>query len=368
MNIGIVTLRNKWVRGSTIFYPLIKWEKNFNKIGINFSYFMSHLNQKIYNVDVLIIDSRYLRQNIIHDKKHVDSSFIVNQLTDFRSKGVKIVFFDNSDAAGARYLNLIEYVDVYAKKQLFKNIDKYTYGSNELNYREFIKDYKLDKSLDDILSSTKGKYPSCSKEDLEKLKLSWNIGMEDYRYFPFRKYYPISTTALLNNLYPLPKFKNHDNKEYITSFRGSFNNTNDVYSYQRNVLISYLKRKNSKSYLHGGKVSKRSYLKELERTKICVSPFGWGEVCFRDFEGIISGCLLVKPDMDHIRTYPNIYVKNETYIPLKWDMSDLENVIEDSLSNFDKSKEIIENAQDLYRNAIQDFNNFKSHFIELLKL
>ena len=35
---------------------------------------------------------------------------------------------------------------------------------------------------------------------------------------------------------------------------------------------------------------------ELGRSRICVSPFGHGEVCFRDFEAVVRGCLLVKPE------------------------------------------------------------------------
>jgi len=27
-------------------------------------------------------------------------------------------------------------------------------------------------------------------------------------------------------------------------------------------------------------------------SKICISPFGYGEICWRDFEAIIFGCLL----------------------------------------------------------------------------
>ena len=57
------------------------------------------------------------------------------------------------------------------------------------------------------------------------------------------------------------------------------------------------------------------------------SPFGWGEICYRDFEAYFSGSLLIKPSMDHIETWPNLYIKNQTYIPCRWDLKDLVDMI-----------------------------------------
>jgi hypothetical protein len=38
------------------------------------------------------------------------------------------------------------------------------------------------------------------------------------------------------------------------------------------------------------------------------------------------GSLLVKPDMSHVRTEPNIFIPGETYVPVRWDFSDLAEV------------------------------------------
>lgn len=71
------------------------------------------------------------------------------------------------------------------------------------------------------------------------------------------------------------------------------------------------------------RVGRKRYLVEMKFTRIALSPFGWGEVCFRDFEAIACGALLVKPDMSHVQTHPDLYRPFETYIPVKWDLSDL---------------------------------------------
>jgi spore maturation protein CgeB len=46
-------------------------------------------------------------------------------------------------------------------------------------------------------------------------------------------------------------------------------------------------------------------------------------VCFRDYEAAAAGCLLVKPDMGHLRTSPNIFRDGETYVSVRWDLADL---------------------------------------------
>ena len=65
------------------------------------------------------------------------------------------------------------------------------------------------------------------------------------------------------------------------------------------------------------------FMSELRRAKVCFSPFGYGEVCWRDYEAISAGAVLLKPDMSHIETQPDIFRPWETYVPLRWDLSDL---------------------------------------------
>jgi spore maturation protein CgeB len=74
------------------------------------------------------------------------------------------------------------------------------------------------------------------------------------------------------------------------------------------------------------------------------------------------GCLLVKPDMGHIRTEPNIFVPGETYVPVRWDFSDLPEVCARYLADDVARKAITARAYqvlaDYYRshNALQRFD------------
>jgi len=74
-------------------------------------------------------------------------------------------------------------------------------------------------------------------------------------------------------------------------------------------------------------VSQRVYNSEMLTSRICVSPFGYGEVCWRDFEAILAGCVLVKPDMSHVETYPDVFIPEVTYVPVDWDYANLAPVI-----------------------------------------
>jgi hypothetical protein len=80
-------------------------------------------------------------------------------------------------------------------------------------------------------------------------------------------------------------------------------------------------------------VGRQAYIRELRDSRMCFSPFGYGEMCWRDFESIISGSVLIKPDMSHIRCLGDLYRADETYVAVKWDLSDFEEKLGAALSD-----------------------------------
>ena len=91
-------------------------------------------------------------------------------------------------------------------------------------------------------------------------------------------------------------------------------------------------------------VGKRAYMRELANSRICFSPFGYGEVCWRDYEAVFSGALLIKPDMSHMETAPDVFVANETYVPLRWDFDDLGDTVAAYLADERRRLQIARNA------------------------
>lgn len=95
-----------------------------------------------------------------------------------------------------------------------------------------------------------------------------------------------------------------------------------------------------------------AYMNELRHAQLCLSPFGYGEICWRDIEAIIAGAVLVKPDMSHLRTLPDIYVPDETYVPVAWDYRDLEDVVRGLLADPGRCRRIAQNAFDVLRRHV----------------
>ncbi len=87
-----------------------------------------------------------------------------------------------------------------------------------------------------------------------------------------------------------------------------------------------------------------AYMRELRASKLCVSPFGYGEICWRDFEAVVQGAVLVKPDVSHVDTEPDVFVPNETYVPVRWDLADLEEKVRWLLTRPRLRDEIAANA------------------------
>ena len=89
------------------------------------------------------------------------------------------------------------------------------------------------------------------------------------------------------------------------------------------------------------RLPKNEYLENLWNSKISFSPFGMGEICFRDFECMQFGTIIIKPSMSMINTIPNIYESNDTYLSVMYDWSNLNETIDYVLSNFDTLNERI---------------------------
>ncbi|MGY3346688.1 MULTISPECIES: glycosyltransferase [unclassified Bradyrhizobium] len=106
------------------------------------------------------------------------------------------------------------------------------------------------------------------------------------------------------------------------------------YSHMRREALDAAERLDGKFRVkYKGTVSKRQFFAELFQSKMCFSPFGYGEVCWRDFEAMACGALLLKPDMSHIEMQTNPFRPYETYIPIAWDLSDLDSKVEYYLRN-----------------------------------
>jgi len=270
----------------------------------------------------------------------------LNKITRLRRQfphPVKLIYFDGDDDSCVQWGELVEIADLYVKKHVFADTSWYGrtfHGkSNLTDYVSRISDHSF---AGNVIPHS-GNVP----EDLRhKIVLGYNIGMDDKITSLFRDTRP-STSA---------------EKTVDVMCRAACKPDNWIYHF-RNPIGSGLEPLKTAGYnilVPNQKVDQQGYYQEMRSARICVSPFGFGEICWRDFETVLMGSLLVKPDMSHIRTEPDIFVPFETYVPVRWDFSDLAEVCERYLKDDDARNAIIARAYKRLSDYYTRFDFIKS--------
>ncbi|MDR2314700.1 MAG: glycosyltransferase [Spirochaetaceae bacterium] len=273
-----------------------------------------------------------------------------------RDKYKTIVFFCGQSEAGTNRLDLLPCVDRLFYKSVFS--DRNNYLKNLYGKNLFADYYHKTYGICDTPSYTgAGSLPPGAAERPE---LSWNIGMGSYP----RRHWPQRAGTVLARL-GLPRLgrrigtSRSGAPEDFSGPRRSIGVHARIdpvscpsIAYQRRLFLDVIAGHKRRDLFLTGLVSQDRYYRELKDSKIVLSPFGWGEVCFRDFEAILSGALLFKPRMSHIKTWPDVYIPYETFVPLKWDGSDLVEEAEKYLGNETERRRIASNAYEQYRREL----------------
>lgn len=84
----------------------------------------------------------------------------------------------------------------------------------------------------------------------------------------------------------------------------------------------------------GRMLRKGKYRATIRDSRTVLSPWGWGETTHRDFEAMLLGAVVIKPDMSHVKTWPDLFVPDETYLPCKPDFSDASAKIKQVVDNW----------------------------------
>lgn len=117
----------------------------------------------------------------------------------------------------------------------------------------------------------------------------------------------------------------------------------------------------------GGRVNRGTYDKELTRSKIVVSPYGYGELCWRDYEAVCAGCMLVKPPCQYVETQDRLLCGGfyEEVLP---DFSNLRQVVCELISDPERLQHRIDRARSQLRAALTAESVLKSLTAPLLRL
>ncbi len=322
------------------------------------------VDYRVFNIfkiqgDLLILVRRY------HDGKRSDEQ-VKKELSVLKKNFSKVIYFDDSAATSVILFNTFEFVDEYWKRSIFKDLDLYKkklYGGHLFSDYYHGK-YNIHDGKDFFINQTS------DGADLTKLKIAWNIGIGAF---------PIATNNILNREYAkirklitglsaLPSIApvRFAIRQYINAMRNELKkdiNLNlkksnissrfesSIYrnsiGYQRLLMQEKIKNKN---IFLAGKVDRWRFTQESFSSRGMLSPFGWGEICYRDFEAVIGGAVLIKPDMSHVETWPNIFT-NKSYIPLSWDLNEL-----DSFDINDLIIDKVYEARNIYLDALNSMD------------
>ncbi|MBE9601656.1 glycosyltransferase family 1 protein [Pedobacter sp. MC2016-24] len=336
-------------------HPLYKWRSLLIENDIKVEFYFDINDKRLYGGDYLMLHSRYFEygwQNIKLRDTHNQAELFTFLKRVKRYTG-RLIWFDAADSSGSQDFPLIPYVDVFLKKQILKDKNYYTSANQGNDLRIWLNKKEHQSSV----------FEACPVNQLPKIGLAWNLAYNDYRYFGFKM--SRLSNYLNYQIYPLKYSPVISERKYDLAFHGTIHATDTgqkgVFAQRTHLLNSF--KELELNIATGVNVSKKQYWKELRASKISVSPYGWGEICYRDFESMISGSILVKPSMDHLQTFPNVFLPGQTYVPLSWEMTELKQVLEYLIDNYKSLRHIGQCGQEYYQRMMLDGQGF----VEALK-
>jgi len=244
----------------------------------------------------------------------------------------KVVLLDSHASTYAGGFRLLQHVDLYVKKSLLKDTSLYgrRYMDGRIHSDYVIRegglqvDFMGSRILDGI--------------DWNKIVLGWNIGTAERleREYAGQWYRAVPGGNRTIDIHCRVATAKDPRREWYTFHRESaMKRVRQLQGVYTTIATDVT-------------IPRERYLNELRNSKIAVSPFGWGEICIRDFEAVICGSLLIKPSMEHLETLPDIYKPEDTYIPVRWDFADLREKCLYYLEEEEERMSITRNAQQEY--------------------
>jgi hypothetical protein len=288
-------------------------------------------------------------------------------LKRLRDKYDRIALFDDDDSTASSHFDLLPYVDVFWKKQLLR--DRSIYTKPLEGDRIFADYYYREHQLED--RSPAQQIPADGGH-LNKLRVSWNLGIGGY---PLRHWKDKVADVLgprLKGMVPRwlvgtrPRRGRvfwHSKEEFCQA-RYANKGYWPLIGYQRKFLAGLIQ---DLPFVKYGFVDRQVYRQEMAQAAAVLSPFGWGEVCYRDFEAFQLGSVLIKPGMEHLETWPDCYRNGTTYESVRWDGSDLVETIRRVLGDKTTRARMVENAFDVWSEAFATLESRLETLLEELR-
>ena len=335
-------------RHAFLAYPLQKHKKELAKRGIHIR-IRSSIPRNVSDFDLAILTRAHFVKVARAENRRVTPHELVQITADMlRGKGVKFIFFDDRDGTPSSFFSVLPHVDLFLKRQHLKKKELYADKTYANTHSEW------------LVGEKSRRVPVAAIDQLHKIRVGWNCGFEDFS--PSRKFAKIASWyGITRSPKSTPPAQG---RPILAGFRGALGGSR---RHHRQLAIDALEACDLGDIRTRGRLSRRKYLKELELSQTALSPFGFGEPCYRDFEAVLAGAVLVKPDMGHLETYPHVYSPYETYVPVRWDFSDLAERLEDVLKNQELALRLASKAQADYLYQVCSVDAFEKHFRGILQ-
>ncbi len=315
----------------------------FHDAGVELNFFFSKKARGFSEADCVFINS-----NVFRPAWQKDKPSIFRFLEEAAKDKAKIFWFDTTDSTWCTQFEVLPYVDCLLKSQTFA--DKTMYLNKYRTGRIFTDAFDELYHSGEPDTSTPMPDPSM----LHKLSVSWNTCFENYNESRYglacrlrqklRRFTVNSIPERLDiNFTDIPGERPID-----ISCRLGLSHSRPSVLAHRKAVIEVM----SKFGVDCSKIPLKDYFEELRNAKIGIGPFGVGEITLRDFEIIICGAALVKPDISHMETWPELFQVDKTFVAHKWDLSDLEEKLALLRDDTAMRTRMAWDAQQTYRRAV----------------
>lgn len=102
----------------------------------------------------------------------------------------------------------------------------------------------------------------------------------------------------------------------------------------------------------GSKLPRGDYDRELLRSRAVLSPYGYGELCYRDYEAVCAGCVLIKPPCFYIETQDGL-IESENVFEVLPNFTNLGSVVQAMLADLDAAQAAVDAARSQLRTALR---------------
>lgn len=320
-------------------FPLIVWRRHLARRGIDVRLVQSV--EACTGCDVVVVDSKYHRDLWQSDQERILADFAA-----LRKSVDTVVYCDTTDSTSWIQVELLPVVDRYWKLQLLR--DRSQYLRPMYGYRIYADYYHRTQGVEDTVPEWSSAITDL--RHLDKLGVAWNSALADYSLLGrgrMAAYRHVPVTGLLR--FPRRQADPAAERPLDVSCRFGVHYSRQSVAWQRQEV-----RRLMADRVPTDRLSHRRYMAEMAASKVVLSPFGWGEINYRDYEAFLTGGALFKPDMSHMETWPDLFRPDESIFAHSWDLSDFAERLEAVLADDAHRIEVARCGQDLYRRHTVD--------------